>query len=59
MNPTKKDYEKFEKKLTSILNSSSNAKAWSDLLPITKEILTHLNKNQNLEFAKLSNRYFL
>ena len=59
MNPTKKDYERFEKKLTSILNSSSNAKAWSDLLPITKEILTHLNKNQNLEFAKLSNRYFL
>ena len=59
MNPTKKDYEKFEKKLTNILNSSSNAKAWSDLLPIIKEILSHLTKNQNLEFAKLSNRHIL
>ena len=59
MNPSKKDYERFEKKLTSILNSSSNAKAWSDLLPIIKEILAHLTKNQNLEFAKLSNRHTL
>ena len=59
MNPTKKDYEKFEKKLTNILNSSANAKAWSDLLPLTKEILTHLKKHPNLEFAKLSNRHIL
>ena len=59
MNPTKKDYEKFEKKLTNILNSSSNAKAWSDLIPIAKEILSHLNKHLDLEFAKLSNRYIL
>ena len=59
MNPTKKDYERFEKKLTNILSSSDNAKAWSDLLPVTKDILAHLTKNQNLEFAKLSNRYIL
>ena len=59
MNPTKKDYERFEKKLTNILSSSANAKAWSDLLPVTKDILAHLTKNQNLEFAKLSNRYIL
>ena len=59
MNPTKKDYEKFEKKLANILNSSANAKAWSDLLPVTKEILSHLTKNQNLEFAKISNRHIL
>ena len=59
MNPTKKDYERFEKKLTNILSSSANAKAWSDLLPVTKEILAHLTKYQNLEFAKLSNRYML
>ena len=44
MNPTKKDYERFEKKLTNILSSSANAKAWSDLLPVTKEILAHLMK---------------
>ena len=59
MNPSKKDYERFEKKLTNILNSSANAKAWSDLLPLTKEILAHLNKNLDLEFVKLSNRYIL
>ena len=59
MNPTKKDYERFEKKLTSILSSSANANSWSDLLPVTKDILAHLTKNQNLEFAKLSNRHIL
>ena len=59
MNPTKKDYERFEKKLTSILKDSASAKAWSDLLPITKEILTHLSKNQNLEFSKISNKHML
>ena len=59
MNPFKKEYEKFEKKLTNILNTSSNAKTWSDLLPLIQEILTHLNKNPHLEFSKLSNRYLL
>ena len=59
MNPTKKDYERFEKKLTNILSSSANANSWSDLLPVTKDILAHLTKNQNLEFAKLSNRHIL
>lgn len=41
-----KEIEKFEKKLLSILNSSANAKAWSDLLPMTKEILSHLKKSK-------------
>ena len=59
MNPTQKDYTRFEKKLTNILNSSASAKEWSDLLPLIQEILTHLNKNPHLEFAKLSNRYLL
>ena len=59
MNPTKKDYTRFEKKLTNILNSSASAKEWSDLLPLIQEILTHLNKNPHLEFSKLSNRYLL
>ena len=59
MNPTKKDYTRFEKKLTNILNSSASAKEWSDLLPLIQDILTHLNKNPHLEFSKLSNRYLL
>ena len=59
MNPTQKDYTRFEKKLTNILNSSASAKEWSDLLPLIQEILNHLNKNPNLEFFKLSNRYLL
>ena len=59
MNPTQKDYTRFEKKLTNILNSSARAKEWSDLLPLIQEILNHLNKNPHLEFAKLSNRYLL
>ena len=49
-----KDYDKFEKKLLSILNSSANAKQWSDLLPMTKEILSHLKKMKMiLIFLKL------
>ena len=43
MNPTQKDYTRFEKKLTNILNSSARAKEWSDLLPLIQEILNHLN----------------
>ena len=55
-----KDYEKFEKKLLSILNSSANAKAWSDLLPMTKEILNHLSKNEGtIDFSQISTKYML
>ena len=55
-----KDYEKFEKKLLSILNSSANAKAWSDLLPMTKEILNHLTKYQGaIDFSQISTKYML
>ena len=55
-----KESEKFEKKLLNILNSSANAKAWSDLLPITKEILSHLKKyNKDIDFATISNKYML
>ena len=52
--------EKFEKKLLNILNSSANAKAWSDLLPTTKEILLLLNKNQkDIDFSQLSIKHIL
>ena len=55
-----KEYEKFEKKLLTILNSSSNAKIWSDLLPMTKEILNHLIKNQKeIDFSQISIKYML
>ena len=54
------DYDKFEKKLISILNSSSNAKAWSDLLPVSKEILSHLIKNdKSINFSKISTKHKL
>jgi len=55
-----KELEKFEKKMLSILNSSANAKAWSDLLPMTKEILSHLKKNQNvIDFSEISTKHML
>ena len=55
-----KEYEKFEKKLVSILNSSANAKAWSDLLPMTKEILNHLKKSQkDIDFSKINTKHML
>ena len=52
--------EKFEKKLSSILGAASSAKAWSDLLPITKEILQLLTKKTDeINFSKLSNKLLL
>jgi hypothetical protein len=55
-----KDYEKFERKLLNILNSSANAKAWSDLLPTTKEILLHLTKNQkDIDFSQITIKHML
>ena len=55
-----KEYEKFEKKLGSILSSASSAKSWSDLLPITKDILKHLTKYQDIiNYAKIENKYIL
>jgi hypothetical protein len=54
------NYEKFEKKLVNILNSSSNAKSWTDLLPIAKEILIHLKKNEKeIDFSKISTKHML
>ena len=55
-----KEYEKFERKLVNILNTSANAKAWSDLLPMTKEILNHLKKNQKeIDFSKINTKHML
>ena len=54
------NYEKFEKKLISIINTSSGAKAWSDLLPMSKDILSHLIKNDNeIDFSQISTKHLL
>ena len=45
MSKDDKEKEKFEKKLSSILSASTSAKAWSDLLPITREIYQLLSKS--------------
>ena len=55
-----KEKEKFEKKLSSILSAASSAKAWSDLLPITREIYQLLSKKtDSINFSKLSNKLLL
>ena len=64
MSKNEKDLEKerksLEKKLSSILSSSTSAKAWSDLLPMTREILQLLSKtNLEIDFSKLSNKLLL
>ena len=47
--------EKNDKKLTSILNSAVNAKSWSDLLPIIREIHKLLDNNRKkFNFSKIS-----
>ena len=52
--------EKFEKKLLNILNSSTNARTWSDLLPVAKEILSHLKKNEKeIDFSQISIKHML
>ena len=57
MSKDDKEKQKFEKKLSSILSASTSAKAWSDLLPITREIYQLLVKtNNNINFSKLSNK---
>jgi len=42
-----KDFKKFDKHLSNVLNSSSGAASWSDLLPITKEIHQLLEKKKD------------
>ena len=60
MSKDEKEKKNLEKKLSSILSSSASAKAWSDLLPITREIFQLLTKtNQNIDFSQLSNKLFL
>ena len=55
-----KEKEKFEKKLSSILAAATSAKAWSDLLPITREIYQLLSKKTDvINFSKLSNKLVL
>ena len=60
MSKEEKELEKFERKLSSILSSSTSAKTWSDLLPLTREIYQLLSKhNNNINFSKLNNKLLL
>ena len=55
-----KEREKLDKKLSSILAAASSAKAWSDLLPITRDIYQLLSKTTDqVNFSKLSNNLLL
>ena len=54
------DYEKFEKKLINILNTATSAKSWSDLLPMSQEILSHFIKNdETINFSKITTKHML
>ena len=44
---TSKDFKKFEKSLNNILNSSSGAASWSDLLPFAKEVFQLFDKRKD------------
>ena len=48
--------DKFNKKLISKLNLTSTAKSWSDLLPIMKDVLSMLTKNNDFDFNELSDK---
>ena len=55
-----KEFKSFEKRLTGILNSSSAAESWSDLLPLTKEINQLLEKKKTeFNFSSSSNKNIL
>ena len=51
--------EKFDKRLTNKLNSSATAKSWSDLLPIMKDVLSILTKNNDFDFNDISEKKLL
>ena len=48
--------EKFDKRLINKLNSFATAKSWSDLLPLMKDILSILTKNNEFDFNKISDK---
>ena len=60
MSNNNKEFKAFEKRLTTILNSSSTAESWGDLLPLTKEINQLLEKNKTeFNFSQLPNKHIL
>ena len=60
MSKTKKEKEKFDKKLSSTLSSLTSAKAWYDLFPIIREISQLLDKTkENINVPKLINKLLL
>ena len=54
-----KNFEKFDKKLSTKLAAAANAKSWSDLLPIIKDIYSHLKVNFEYDFNNISDKLLL
>ena len=54
-----KNFEKFDKKLSTKLAAAANAKSWSDLLPIIKDIYSHLKVNFEYDFNNISHKLLL
>ena len=54
-----KTFEKFDKKLKIKINSASTARSWSDLLPIMKDILSILTRNNDYDFNNISDKKLL
>ena len=52
-------FDKFDKKLSAKLSSTSTAKGWSDLLTIMRDILSLLTKYKNLDFNKITDKNVL
>lgn len=59
MRDSDKGFDKFDKKLTAKLSSTSTAKGWSDLLTIMRDIHSFLTKNINYDFSKITDKNVL
>ena len=54
-----KERDKFEKRLIGKINSTATAKNWSDLLPIMKDVYSHLSKNNSYDFHLIPDKKLL
>ena len=55
-----KEFKKFDKNFSNVLNSSAGAASWSDLLSFTKEIYKQLDdKKDKLNYSFLSDKNIL
>ena len=54
-----KQFEKFDKKLTTKLGGAATAKSWSDLLPLMKDLLSFLKLNFEYDFNDINDKLLL